>query len=233
MSLGRNKKWAVAAAVMVCAFAGRVVAANADTNVDAPAGGPYAANFLVEAPSADARFAADWVVRNADHLGRPFAIVDKKAARLYVFTADGRLSGASSVLIGLAPGDDSVADIAHRTPASLAPAERTTPAGRYASEPGHNQNGEDIVWFDYDASLAIHRLRPSPPSERRRERLESALPDVKRISFGCVVVPVAFYDDVVSPLLGRQRGVVYVLPETRPVGEMFGSATQISSLVSH
>jgi len=48
-----------------------------------------------------------------------------------------------------------------------------------------------------------------------------------------VVVPVAFYDDVVSPLLGRQRGVVYVLPETRPVGEMFGSATQISSLVSH
>lgn len=225
MSLGFGKLGAAAVAVVVCAFGGHALASNIED--EASPGGPHAANFLVEAPSADARYAADWVVRNADHLGRPFAIVDKKAARLYVFAADGRLSGASSVLIGLAPGDDSIADIARRTPASLTPTERTTPAGRYASEPGHNQKGEDIVWFDYDASLAIHRLRPSPPSERRRERLESALPEVKRISFGCVVVPVAFYDDVVSPSLGRQRGVVYVLPETRPVREMFGS-TQVS-----
>ena len=207
---------------MVCAFAGQVGAATIAPQASSDS--TYTADFLVEAPSVDARYAADWIVRNADHLGRPFAIVDKKGARLYVFNADGRLSGASSVLIGLAPGDESIADIAHRTPSSLAPAERTTPAGRYASEPGHNQHGEDIVWFDYDASLAIHRLRPSPPSERRRERLESASADVKRISFGCVVVPVAFYDEVVSPLLGRQRGVVYVLPETRPVRAMFDTA---------
>ena len=37
------------------------------------------------------------------------------------------------------------------------------------------------------------------------------------VSFaGCVVVPVAFYQAVVQPLLGSQRGVVYVLPEHRP-----------------
>ena len=225
MSLVWGKWGAAAVAVMVCACAGQAAAATIDPQ--APSSATTTANFLVEAPSADARYAADWVVRNADHLGRPFAIVDKKGARLYVFNADGRLSGASSVLIGLAPGDESIADIAHRTPASLRPAERTTPAGRYASEPGHNQHGEDIVWFDYDASLAIHRLRPSPASERRRERLESASADVKRISFGCVVVPVAFYDTVVSPLLGRQRGVVYVLPETRSVRAMF-DATLVS-----
>lgn len=174
-----------------------------------------------EPPSSDARYAAHWVLRNADNAGRPFAIVDKKGAQLYVYAADGRLAGASAVLLGLATGDEPVPEIANRSPAGLAPAQRTTPAGRFASEPGHNDKGEDIVWFDYDAALAIHRLRPSPAIERRRERLESSLADVRRISFGCVVVPVAFYDEVVSPLLGRHRGVVYVLPETRPVREMF------------
>jgi len=50
--------------------------------------------------------------------------------------------------------------------------------------------------------------------------MDSANRDEKRISYGCIVVPVAFYDAVVRPSLGRQRGVVYVLPETRPVAEM-------------
>lgn len=102
-------------------------------------------------------------------------------------------------------------------------AERTTPAGRFASQPGHNDKGEDIVWVDYDASLAIHRLRPAPAHERRAERLASPASDDNRISFGCIVVPVVFYDSVVAPTLGRQRGVVYVLPETRPVRAMFGA----------
>jgi hypothetical protein len=33
------------------------------------------------------------------------------------------------------------------------------------------------------------------------------------VSLGCVVVPVTFYADVVQPLLGRSRAVIYVLPE--------------------
>jgi len=173
--------------------------------------------------SEDADFAAHWVLDADDNRGQPFAIVDKKRARLYVFAASGRLVGESTVLLGLSVGDTSIDGIASRTPASLAPAERTTPAGRFASEPGHNANGEDIVWFDYDASLAIHRLRPSPADQHRDERINSARADDKRISYGCVVVPVAFYDTVVRPLLGRQRGVVYVLPETRPVSAMLRS----------
>jgi hypothetical protein len=59
-------------------------------------------------------------------------------------------------------------------------------------------------------------------AEHRAERLASATPDDNRITFGCIVVPVAFYESVVEPLLGRQRDVVYVLPETRPVQAMFG-----------
>ena len=182
-----------------------------------------AADFGGERASNDTRLAASWVLEEADNEGRPFVIVDKRDARLYVFTADGRLIGASAALLGLAPGDQSVPDIARRTPASLMPGERTTPAGRFASEPGHNDKGEDLVWFDYDAALAIHRLRAAPPHERRPERMDSPSAADNRISLGCIVVPVAFYEAVVSPTLGRQHGVVYVLPESRPVQTLFGS----------
>ncbi|MEP6873972.1 MAG: L,D-transpeptidase [Burkholderiales bacterium] len=182
---------------------------------------PATASIAIEPGlPADADLAARWVANNEDNGGLPFVIVDKQLARLYVFASTGRLVGESPVLLGLSVGDESIPDIASRTPTSLAPAERTTPAGRFASEPGHNAHGEDIVWFDYDAALAIHRLRASPVSQRRDERMASARNDDKRISYGCIVVPVAFYDAIVRPLLGRQRGVVYVLPETRPVAEM-------------
>lgn len=188
-----------------------------------------AADFMGEPVSDDARYAADWVLAGADHQGRPFAVVDKRDARLYVFRSDGRLVGATAALLGLAAGDFSAPGIAYRSPASLGPAERTTPAGRFVSQPGHNDKGEDIVWVDYDASLAIHRLRPAPAHERRAERLASPASDDNRISFGCIVVPVVFYESVVAPTLGRHRGVVYVLPETRPVQAMFGS-TQLGSI---
>jgi len=180
-----------------------------------------APEFAAEPASDDARYAATQALDAGDARGRPFAIVDKREARIYVFDASGHLSGASAVLLGLAPGDADAADIAQRTPASLAPRERATPAGRFESQPGHNDKGEAIVWVDYDASLAIHRLRPAPPQERRAERLASPSADDNRISLGCIIVPVAFYDSVVGPTLGTQRGIVYVLPETRPVQALF------------
>jgi len=181
-----------------------------------------APDFGAERVSEDARYAAAWVLDGADNQGKPFVIVDKRSARVYVFDASGRLAGATPALLGLATGDESIPDIAHRAPASLSPAERTTPAGRFESQPGHNDKGEEIVWVDYDASLALHRLRPAPPAERRRERLASASADDKRISLGCIIVPVAFYEEVVDPTLGHQPGVIYVLPEARPVQALFG-----------
>jgi hypothetical protein len=56
----------------------------------------------------------------------------------------------------------------------------------------------------------------------REARLASPTPEDNRASLGCVVVPAAFYDSVVEPMLGHGRAVVYVLPETRPVRELFG-----------
>jgi hypothetical protein len=191
-----------------------------------PAASPDTGMALVSA-SADARQALRWVVAAHDNEGLPFVIVDKKGGRIFVFEAGGQLRGASPALTGLAPGDHGVPGMAQRSVASLREDERTTPAGRFVSEPGHNLQGEAIVWIDYAAKLAIHRLRPAPAAERRAERLASETPDDNRISMGCVVVPVSFYESVVGPVLGRSRGIVYVLPETQPLQRMLG-ALQLS-----
>jgi hypothetical protein len=178
-----------------------------------------APDFAAERASADARYAAAWVLAGADNQNLPFAVVDKRDARIYVFEAGGRLIGASAVLLGIAPGDFSVG--IDRVPASLSVTERTTPAGRFEARPGRNDKGEDIVWIDYAASLALHRLRPAPVQERRPARLDSPSPDDNRISAGCVIVPVAFYEAVVAPTLGTNRSVIYVLPETHSPRGMF------------
>ena len=179
-------------------------------------------DFGGEDPSADARRIARWIVGSGDNKGLPFAIVDKKDARLFVFESGGRVIGATPALLGLTSGDQSLPGVGDKDPALLKPFERTTPSGRFESEPGRNYTGEAIVWFDYDAALAIHRLRPGQSEAGRTKRLASPTPADRRASLGCVVVPVAFYDSVVGPTLGRKRGIVYVLPETRPTFEVFG-----------
>ena len=178
-----------------------------------------APDFAAERASADARYAAAWVLAGADNQNLPFAVVDKRDARIYVFEADGRLVGAAAVLLGITPGDFSVG--IDRAPASLSLAERTTPAGRFEARPGRNDKGEDIVWIDYAASLALHRLRPAPVQERRPARLDSPTPDDNRISAGCIIVPVSFYEAVVAPTLGSHRSVIYVLPESHSARGMF------------
>lgn len=172
--------------------------------------------------SDDARQVARWVMHSGDNAGLPYALVDKKAAMLYLFGADGQLRAASPALLGAAPGDQGAPDLNQRDLSTLAMHERTTPAGRYLAQPGRNLQGEPVVWVDYGAALAIHRLRPGPSAERRAERLRSATPADNKISLGCVVVPVAFYTQHVAPLLGEGRSVVYILPETMAASAVFG-----------
>ncbi len=181
------------------------------------------ADFGGAAASADARYAASRVLAASDHQGLPFVIVDKKDARMFVFGPDGQLRGASAALLGLASGDHSVPGIGTRELSRILPAERTTPAGRFLSQPGRNLQGEDLVWVKHSEGLAIHRLRPGSSQEQRAQRLASSTPEDNRISLGCVVVPVAFYQAVVAPVLGKSFSMVYVLPETAPVQALFGA----------
>ncbi|RYX90549.1 MAG: murein L,D-transpeptidase [Comamonadaceae bacterium] len=172
--------------------------------------------------SADVLQVTDWITATGDSQQKPFVVIDKKAARIFVFESNGRLRGTSPVLLGSARGDDSVPGIGDRPLSHVLPHERTTPAGRFVSEHGVNLQGEDIIWIDYDAAVSMHRVRANIPAERRLQRLASATPEDNRISYGCVNIPAAFYDRVLKPVVGAGSAVVYVLPEMRPVREVFG-----------
>ena len=172
--------------------------------------------------SQDAREVLDWVRASADNAGLPFALIDKRGAAIHVFDAQGALQASAPVLLGLARGDDSVPGIGERPMAQIAPHERTTPAGRFVSEPGVNLQGEDIVWVHYDDAISLHRVRPTKASERRLQRLASPTIEDNRISYGCINAPASFYDRYIAPVLGRHEGVVYVLPETRAAAQVFG-----------
>jgi hypothetical protein len=195
----------------------------AQAGARAPAAAAAAGAMSAGAMSADAFEMARWVAESRDHGGLPFAVVDKKGARAYVFTAQGRLAGASAVLLGAGVGDRAKRGLGKLPVASIPRADRKTPAGRFESFPGENLDGEDVVWFDYDEGLAIHRLRPNALQGARRERLASRDAAAHRVSAGCVVVPVAFYESVVRPLLGRGRSTLYVLPEERPVQDFIAA----------
>jgi hypothetical protein len=197
-------------------------AAEADA-ATAAAALPKRADFRDESASADARHVADWAVDSGDNAGLPFVIVDKVGAKVFVFDAAGALRGASSVLVGLAVGDSSVPGIGSRKLSTIRPEERTTPAGRFVAALDRSLGGEEILWVDYDSGVALHRVIATLPKERRLQRLESAKPVEHRITYGCINVPVKFYESVVSPAFQGTNGIVYVLPDTRPVREVFGS----------
>ncbi len=194
-------------------------APNTATQKSPSPGSPGGPAGLSEA----ARALLDGIVVTRDNKAMPFAIIDKTMARVHVFGADGVLKASSAVLIGLAKGDDSVPGIGERKMAEIKPGERTTPAGRFQVEPGRNAQGEDIVWIDYDAAVSMHRVRTANKADRRLERLATPSVADNRITYGCVNVPAAFYDVYLQPTLGSVDGVVYVLPETRPLEAQFGS----------
>ena len=191
-----------------------------------PPASPHAirlADFGDASSSPEARHVANWVADSRDNANAEFIIIDKRAARAYVFDANARLRAASPVLLGAASGDDSVPGIGTRPIADVRPEERTTPAGRFVAERGRNLKGEDVVWVDYDAAVSMHRVRATKPIERRLERLATSTVDDNRISYGCINVPVAFYEAYVGPTVATKRAIVYVLPEVKNVQQVFGS----------
>lgn len=164
--------------------------------------------------------AADWVKARGDNDGLPYAVVDKVAARVLVFDADGRLLGETPALLGAARGDRANPWTGDRELSDLRPEEKTTPAGRFRAGLGRNLAGREVLWVDYDTATSLHPVLTSRPEERRLQRLASATPADNRISNGCINVPAAFFRQVVRPAFAERGGVVYVLPETRPTRAM-------------
>jgi hypothetical protein len=185
------------------------------------------ANFEWELKSPIAQRVANWVVDVGDNRGMPFVIVDKMDAKVFVFGADGRIRGAAPALLGLARGDGSSSGIGDMKLSDISPDERTTPAGRFVASLGYNFSGKGVLWVDYDTAISLHRVVTSNPNERRLERLATPTPLDNRISFGCINVPETFYNDVVNPAFDGTYGVVYILPETRSIREVFTSYYEV------
>eukprot|EP01137_Pigoraptor_chileana_P034643 Opistho-2@27493 len=70
----------------------------------AAAAGPQFADFKGAAASGAAQWLAHWVRDSGDSRLLPFVILDKRDARVFVFDAQGRLLGATHVLLGAAAG---------------------------------------------------------------------------------------------------------------------------------
>jgi len=181
-----------------------------------------AADFAGEEVSPEARRLAAWIAQTNDHASTSFVLIDKKFARIHVFNADARLVGSSPVLLGGAAGDDTVPGIGERPISQVLPEERTTPAGRFVAERGRNTRGEDVVWVSYLDAISIHRVLTTNPEERRLERLATPTPDDNRISYGCINVPVEFYENYVRRVFATHRAAVYILPEVKSLEQVFG-----------
>ena len=160
-------------------------------------------------------------LRSGDHQNLPFVVVDKIHAQVLVFSGTGRWLGTSPALIGLTRGDESAPGLGDRPLSQIQPHERITPAGRFVAELDRNAAGQTILWVDYEQAISLHPVRSLNPQERRLERLASASFQDKRISYGCINVPTQFWHAVVLPVFRNTRGVVYVLPDSRPLNSVF------------
>lgn len=184
---------------------------------------------------------AGWVIASGDNRGLPFAIMDKGAAQVLVFGADGKLKGLAPALIGSAKGDDSAPGVGDRELKDIPMKDRTTPAGRFLAAYGPATGGQRVLWVDYATAVSIHPLASSNRAEKREERLASPKPDDNRITHGCINVSAEFYDKIVKATFAK-GGVFYVLPDEMTLAEAFpgyatpsllASLAQVAKIVSY
>jgi len=195
------------------------VPARAAENIQTP--GPPPGIEQNEDWSPDAARVAGWIAGSQDNRKLPYAIIDKKTASLFLFDAQGKQIGRTPVLVGIALGDDATPGIGGKNLAEIGPAEKTTPAGRFVAKFGLAAGNQKVLWVDYATSVALHPVPKGTKKERRQERLRSPTSDDNRITFGCINVSLPFFTRNVRPLFQKKGGVVYVLPDIKPVEEVF------------
>jgi hypothetical protein len=172
-------------------------------------------------PSGLASELAQWIAAADDNGQMPFMVVDKLGARVYAFDPGGEFLGSAPVLVGLARGDDSAPGIGGLALKQISADERTTPAGRFVSRWAGSEGHGTMLWVDFNDAISMHPVMSVSPNEHRFTRIKSSDPQEHRISYGCINVPKTFYEDVVLPALSGGNAVVYVMPDTKPIEEVF------------
>ena len=184
----------------------------------APLNEPSSATEL--SSQAAAQF-ANWVIATSDNGGSPFIVIDKISAKVLVFNAAGQMMGSSPALLGITRGDDSAPGIGDRELRNIPLQDRTTPAGRFVAKYGPAAGHSKVLWVDYPSALSLHPVVAGTRKERRLQRLNSPAPEDNRITYGCINVPTKFYAKVIRPLFNETTGVIYILPETRSLKDVF------------
>lgn len=197
----------------------KAVPGRAKPRADAPPAAPDATGMVVD-PTPAAQRVMGWVGSARDNGKLPYVILDKQAARIWLYDAKGALVADAPVLIGIMAGDDATPGIGAKSLAEIGPAEKTTPAGRFLAKFGVAAGKTRVLWVDYTTSVALHTIPPGNPKEKRVERMLS--PDIadNRITFGCINVPKRFYAKV-SPLFAKRGGYVYILPDVKSPEAVF------------
>lgn len=162
-----------------------------------------------------------WVAAAHDNGRLPYIVIDKQSASLFLFRANGDMVGQVPVLLGMGVGDDSSPGVGAKSLAEIGPAERTTPAGRFVAKFGRALGHQSVLWVDYADSVALHAVITTNKKEHRLARLRSPTVEDNRISFGCINVGTAFYTGKIRPLFKGKGGVVYILPDTKSLDEVF------------
>ncbi|MCJ8157573.1 hypothetical protein [Sphingomonas sp. LaA6.9] len=198
-------------------------ASAAEPLVDAVAAPDAPAADAVEPSSEIVAQMAQWITASRDNGDLPFMIIDKVAAEVIIFDAQGQFLGAAPALLGIAPGDESAPGVGDRELSAIKPEDRTTPAGRFVAKYGIGSGNRKVLWVDYVTAISLHPVVTANKKERRLQRLNSPSPEDNRITYGCINVPASFYAKVVSPLFKETSGVVYILPETKPLNEVFAA----------
>lgn len=155
--------------------------------------------------SSAAKASLDHIIDTADNGGRPFVIADKKAGKLYLMNAEGKVVDTTPALFG-------------KTPSDAAKTAGATGAGKY--DLTYNRDTRlpsgyagSVQSFDTGTNgdqFAIHRVI-DVKGQNRQSRLDSKTARDNRITLGCINVPAEFYDAHLDNDLGA---VLYVLPET-------------------
>ena len=106
----------------------------------------------------------DWIAASRDNGTLPFVIIDKVAAEVFVFGADGQFKGAAPALLGSARGDRSWPGVGDRELSNIPPNQRTTPAGRFIAAFGPAAGGKNVLWVDYKTAISLHAVIVANPN---------------------------------------------------------------------
>ena len=151
-----------------------------------------------------------WVQETKDNRGQKYIIADKVSGEMHIMDSRGNVLATMPALYGTQKGDAAVPG--------------QTPAGIFTLQQRYDvasSFGGDVQQFaeHSDGSIwAIHRVLTSNPKQMRQARLNSLTAEDNRVSLGCINVPADMYNKY---LKNGFKGKLYVIPEQRPLGEVF------------